>query len=247
MAAMKLAVLSDVHGNVEALQAVLADLDAQGAEAVVCCGDMVGYGPDPEEAVAILRERGAHMIAGNHELGLCRGNCLGWFSSHARCSLEATSRLVTPGTMEFLGSLKKHLILHGCRFVHGLPPDSAHTYLFATDDHKIVDALARIDQRLCFVGHTHEVGLVTWTGERLTRLDPGPGVRRLDPEAAVIVNVGSVGQPRDDWDKSAKYALYDDAAGTVDFRFVPYDPTETIRKILERGMPERYANILEPR
>lgn len=246
---MKLAVLSDVHGNVEALRAVLADVDASGAEGVVSCGDMVGYGPDPEEVVAILRERGADMLAGNHELGLCRvsGNGLRWFSTHARCALEATAHLVTPETLEFLASLKKHLVLHGCRFVHGLPPESAHTYLFATDDDKIVDALRKIGQRLCFVGHTHEVGLVKWTGERLTRLNPGPGVRRLDPEAAYIVNVGSVGQPRDDWDKSAKYALWDSEAGTVDFRFVPYDPTETIRKILERGMPERYAKILEPR
>lgn len=242
---MRLAVLSDVHGNVEALRAVLADLDGQGAEGMVVCGDSVGYGPDPEEAVAILRARGAAMLAGNHELGLCRCSGLGWFNPLARCALEITSRLVTPQTTEFLGSLRKHLVLHGCRFVHGLPPDSAHAYLFAADDRKVVAALGRIAQRLCFVGHTHEMKLVEWRGGRLTRRDPGPGPRRLDPEAACIVNVGSVGQPRDDWDRSAKYVLFDSAANTVDFRFAPYDSAPTRRKILERGLPARYAEILE--
>lgn len=244
---MKLAVLSDVHGNVEALRAVLADVDAQGAEGLVCCGDMVGYGPDPEEAVALLRGRGAAMLAGNHELGLGRLRNLGWFNHAARLALETTARLVTPQTAAFLDGLHKHLVLHGCRFVHGMPPDSAHAYLFATDDDKIAAALRRIEERLCFVGHTHEVWLVQWDGARVTRLNPGPGVRTLDPTAAYIVNVGSVGQPRDDWDKRAKYVLYDDAAGTVDFRFVAYDPADTCAKILALGLPRRYADILAPR
>ena len=242
---MRLAVLSDVHGNVEALRAVLADVDAQAADGIVVCGDMVGYGPDPEEAVALLRERGAAMLAGNHELGLCRCSGLGWFNPKARCALEVTSRLVTPATTEFLAGLRKHLLLHDCWFVHGFPPDSAHTYLFATDDEKVVAALGRLRQRLCFLGHTHELKLVEWSGGRLTRMDPGQGLRRLAPGAACMVNVGSVGQPRDDWDKSAKYVLWDREADTVDFRFVPYDSAETRRKILERGLPPRYAEILE--
>ncbi len=242
---MKLAVLSDVHGNVEALRAVLADLDAEGAAEIVACGDSIGYGPDPEEAVALLRERGAHLLAGNHELGLCRCNGLGWFNPKARCALEVTSHLVTPATVEYLSGLRKHLILHGCWFVHGFPPDSAHTYLFATDDEKIVAALRKLNQRICFLGHTHEVMLVKCQGDRVTRLNPGRGVRALAPDAAYLVNVGSVGQPRDDWDKSAKYVLFDLAAQTVDFRFVPYDSAPTRAKILERGLPSRYAEILE--
>ncbi|MEW5773182.1 MAG: metallophosphoesterase family protein [Thermodesulfobacteriota bacterium] len=244
---MKLAVLSDVHGNVEALRAVLADLDAQGAEGIVSCGDMVGYGPDPDEAVALLRERDAAMLAGNHELGLCRCSGLGWFNPTARCALRVTAHLVAPQTVEFLGGLRKHLVLHGCRFVHGFPPDSAHTYLFAADDEKIVAALENMRQRLCFVGHTHEIALAECRDGRLRRWDPGPGRVRLDPEASCIVNVGSVGQPRDDWGKDAKYVLWDSAAQTVDFRFVPYDSAETRRKILERGLPARYAEILAER
>jgi predicted phosphodiesterase len=243
---MRLAVLSDVHGNVEALRAVLADVDGAGASEIVACGDTIGYGPDPEEVVAILRGRGAHMLAGNHELGLCRCNGLGWFNPKARCALEVTSRLVTPETVEFLSGLKKHLILHDCWFVHGFPPDSAHTYLFATDDERIAAALRKLNQRLCFVGHTHEIMLVQCADGFVTRRNPGKGVRSLDPAAAYMVNVGSVGQPRDDWDKSAKYVLYDTEAQTVDFRFVPYDSTETRRKIQERGLPPRYAEILEP-
>lgn len=241
---MRLAILADVHGNVEALRAVLADLDAVGVDGLAVCGDTVGYGPDPEEAVALLRSRGAAMVQGNHELALTRCNGLGWFNPTARCALEVTARLVSPQTVDFLGTLKKFLVLHGCRFVHGFPPDSAHTYLFAADQDKIVAAFGRMRQDICFVGHTHVIELVEFKAGRVRRFDPGRGLRRLDAAARHIVNVGSVGQPRDDWNRQAKYVVFDAAARTAEFRFVAYDSRETRRKILARGLPPRYAQIL---
>jgi predicted phosphodiesterase len=250
---MTLAIISDVHANIEALQSVLADIDEQRADAVVCLGDAIGYGPNPEEALCILRERGVVLLAGNHESALVRVKERRRFNPSALAALDKTGSLLSAESVEFIKTLPLSIAAYGILFVHGCPPDSAHTYLFQLSDKALAARFAEYDQDLCFVGHTHELELITLVSEleapmrsaeqRLTRDSLLPGSRVLDPLRRYIINVGSVGQPRDG-DPRAKYALYSPDSRELEVRCVAYDFKTTSAKIIAAGLPEQYARRL---
>ncbi len=235
-----MAIISDVHGNLEALRAVWADLTAAEAREVYCLGDSVGYGPDPEAVVSFLRKKGVESVMGNHELGLADPASLDWFNPQARQSLLRSGELLSPESLAYISQLPRVLIRHGVRMVHGLPPESAATYLFEAADGRLAAEMAAVPEDICFVGHTHELCLVRVKGGDVKRLGLSRDRRLLDSDARWIVNIGSVGQPRDG-DLSAKYALYDTEERELEIRFVPYDPTETKRKIRDRGLGDVYA------
>ena len=245
-----LAVLSDAHGNAEALRAVLADVDACGARALVFLGDAVGYGPDPEEVVALLRGRGASMVLGNHEDGVLHDDILPMFNPQARQNVLQTRKLLSKETLAFLAELPTSIAAGNARFVHGCPPDDPHKYLFEITTAKLRSILHRFHERICFVGHTHEMRVLAVPPDgasgqgSIQRTVPGEGERyELRPDWRYVVNVGAVGQPRDG-DNRAKYVLWDRAADTLEFRRVDYDYRTTAKKILERGFHERYADRL---
>jgi len=123
---MRIAILSDIHGNLEALEQVLEDLDRQRPDSVVCLGDNVGYGPNPEEVLNIVRERRMPCVMGNHELGVVDAQYLGWFNPLARTSLLVTRQLLSSSSLEYIRDLKPFLIHEEGLFVHGCPPDSSH-------------------------------------------------------------------------------------------------------------------------
>lgn len=237
---MRIAVISDVHGNWEALQAVWADLSACEAQEVYCLGDSVGYGPDPEEVLAFLRGQGVQSVLGNHELALVDPAYMDWFNPQARKSLKRSKELLSQGSLAYLATLPPALVQHGLRMVHGLPPKSVTTYLFEVSNGRLASVMAEVEEDICFVGHTHELVLVRIADGRVKYLGLGQERRRLANGADWIVNIGSVGQPRDG-DFAAKYALYDTASRELEIRQVAYDPSETKRKIRERGLGEIYA------
>lgn len=240
---MRIALISDVHGNLEALQAVWADLTACGAAEVYCLGDSVGYGPDPEAVVIFLRDQGVESVTGNHELGLSDPAYLDRFTPPARQSLLRTRELLSPEILAYLAQLPQVLLRRGVRMVHGLPPESVATYLFEAADGRLASEMAALAEEICFVGHTHQLNLVRVAGGDVKHLGLGNERRLLKPDACWIVNIGSVGQPRDGG-FAAKYALYDPATRDLEIRFVAYDPTETKRKIRERGLGDVYAQRL---
>jgi predicted phosphodiesterase len=237
---MRIALISDVHGNLEALRAVWADLAACEAAEVYCLGDSIGYGPDPEAVVSFLRDQGVQSVMGNHELGLADPAYLDWFNPPARKSLLRSKELLSAENLAYMAGLPHVLIKHGCRLVHGLPPESVTTYLFEASDGRLASEMAALDEDICMVGHTHELGLVRVAEGDVKHIRLKDEVRLLEPDARWIVNIGSVGQPRDG-DLSAKYALYDPEARELEIRFVAYDPAETKRKIIELGLGEVYA------
>lgn len=237
---MRIAIISDVHGNLEALQAVWGDLTGRGAAEVYCLGDSIGYGPDPDAVVSFLRGQGVPSVMGNHELGLADPAYLDWFNPPARKSLLRSKELLSTESLAYIAQLPHVLIKHGCRLVHGLPPESVTTYLFEAADGRLAAEMAAVAEEICFVGHTHELGLVRVAEADVKHIRLKRETRLLEPEARWIANIGSVGQPRDG-DLSAKYALYDPEARELEIRFVAYDPTETKRKIRERGLGDVYA------
>lgn len=240
---MRIAVLSDIHANLEAFEAVLRDIDIQAPDAVVSLGDNVGYGADPEAVVALLRERNIPSVMGNHEHGLTKPGGMDWFNPTARKAVERTAKLLSPESLAYLAALPPFLIMAGARCVHGMPPDKTHQYFFKYNDKALLRLFAAMPERIAFIGHTHMLECARYEGRKIERGELSKGIRRLDPASHYILNVGAVGQPRDG-DKHAKYVLYDQNASSIDVRFVPYDAKRAADKILAVGMPEQYARKL---
>jgi len=240
---MRLAVLSDIHGNNEAFTNVLADLEEQKPDDIICLGDCIGYGPEPEAVINAVRQRRIDTVMGNHEMAACSREHLNWFNPMARRSLEITLTMLGPDSLEFIQSLPYSLEKYNQRFVHGFPPDSAQTYLFQKSRHKLQQAFAEMAERNCFIGHTHDLELITFDGHQAERRPLIRGITPLDPACRYMINVGSVGQPRDGTNH-AKYVIWDDAANTVDVRFVTYDINATVARIRAANMPEGHAKRL---
>lgn len=234
---MRLAVISDIHGNLEAFRQVLADIDRSHVDEIVCLGDCIGYGPEPEEVVGLVRERDIPCVLGNHELGLLDRTYLDWFNPPTRDCLLHTETFLSKATMDYLGTFPPAMVRQGSRCVHGYPPNSVTTYLFQVSDRGLLRSLRATAETVCFVGHTHDLGIIGLSGEGLFRLHPGPGVIPLVGATRWIINVGSVGQPRDGNNKS-KYVIWDPEEETLEVRFVAYDIAHTASKVKERGFPE---------
>jgi len=133
----RIAIVSDVHGNLEALVAVLADADAQGFSRMVNLGDMVGYGPEPDACVKLLRERGVDSVLGNHEHGLLEAQARNWFNPQARRALDRTRALLSDDALMYFRTLPRTLEAEGALFVHGCPPGLVSKYLYELDDYAL--------------------------------------------------------------------------------------------------------------
>lgn len=241
---MRLAVLSDIHGNLEAFTAVLADVGQAGADRTALLGDIVGYGPDPEACVELARELGLDSVMGNHELGLSKRAELAWFNPSARQSLEQTMGLLSPASLEWLAGLPVFMVVDACRLVHGAPPDSPRTYYFELDHREILRRMGLINEPLCLVGHSHELAMAHLPASGgLERLPLRAGVQTLQAGDRYLINAGAVGQPRDG-DNRAKYVIVDRKAGLLEVRCVPYDVGATVEKIRRLGLPEFNATRL---
>ena len=238
-------VLSDIHGNLEALEAVLADVRACGAQGpMVFLGDMVGYGADPEAVVRRVRSLEALAVLGNHEAGVIDAGRARHFNPMAWEIVRWTRRQLSAESRQWIAGLPRFLSLEGCRLVHGMPPQSVEDYLFQAGEPSVRAIMENLEEPVSFVGHTHLLRLVNlgadgeYASMRLER-----GARVLEPGARHLVNCGAVGQPRDG-DCHAKYVLYDPATRALEVRFVEYDALGAARKIIAAGLPAVYAERL---
>jgi len=240
---MRLAIISDIHGNYDAFQQVLKDIDRSGIDVVISLGDNIGYGPEPDRVVQQIRTRQIPSVQGNHELALKDPEYLNWFNPSARKSLIKTRNLLSDESLRFISQLEPFLISDDCRFVHGFPPDSPLIYLFQVSDSSKIEVFENIAERLCFIGHTHTLEILGYDGQKLEYHDLPEGLTRLDRGNKYIINIGSVGQPRDT-NNDAKYAIWDSADDTIDVRFISYDIARVVQKIQAAGLPEEHANRL---
>lgn len=240
---MRLAVFSDIHANLEALLEVLKDVDQCNVDEIISLGDNIGYGPDPDAVITILCERGIRSILGNHELAVKSKKYLSWFNPTARKALLRTIVLLSPAAVEYINGLETVLVRHGFRFVHGFPPDSVTTYLFQVSNGDLSPVFERLEEPICFIGHTHDLALISYDDYRIERSAFKKGLLQLEPDQRHIINVGSVGQPRDG-DPNAKYVILDTDARTIDLRYVAYDRFITAGKIIRAGLPKLYADRL---
>jgi predicted phosphodiesterase len=233
---MRIAIVADIHSNLAAFEAVLADIEQSQVDHLVSLGDNIGYGPEPEEVLQLLRLRHIASIMGNHELGIVDPSCLSWFNIAARRSLEINRELLSPLSQDYLKALNPALVMQGCLFVHGFPPDSMTTYLFEVSDRELLAMFPTLAQELCFVGHTHALGLITCDGRRVRRTRLAAGATILEEGRKYLINAGSVGQPRDG-DPHAKYLVWDSESRQLEVRSVCYDVARTVKGILTLGLP----------
>ncbi len=234
------ALISDIHSNIEALSAVLEDIDRRGIERIVCLGDVVGYGPNPRECIDLVIERCEFCICGNHDhavfyepfnFNLGAERACYWTRQVLEDEPDKTLR---DRRWEFLGKLPVRYVYEDMLFVHGSPRRPVNEYLFADDvysnPHKLMANFERLEQVACFVGHTHVPGVFVDDPyfESPDEL-PEQGVYEIAEDDKVIINVGSVGQPRDR-DPRTAYGVIDE--GRVEFVRLEYDVERTVDKIL---------------
>ena len=238
---MRYLVLSDVHANIDALDGVLADAARHGGLQILLLGDLVGYGGDPNAVIDRLRDLPvAAAIRGNHDRAACGLDDGESFNELARASAAVTAAALTARNREYLKGLPAgpRVVSAITEICHGTPFDE-DAYIF--DEMDAVYALRSTSRPLCLFGHTHAPFAARLRGEDLEFLGAGSG-ETVTVEAAdrLIVNVGSVGQPRDG-DPRAAYGVLDEAARTVTCFRVAYPTDRAEARIREAGMPEPLA------
>ncbi|MEO0651838.1 MAG: metallophosphoesterase family protein [Planctomycetota bacterium] len=250
---MRLAIISDLHANRESLEAVFAHIEAQQVDEVVCLGDVVGYGPEPEFCVDLVRGHTSWCLLGNHDEALFLD--ASDFNSYARAAIDYTRKRMEPRwwssserrtRWRWLQDLPRTKSVGRFHFFHGSPRDPVREYVLSTDGilnpEKLADIFERFDG-VGFAGHTHQPGLhdqdFRWHG-----LDGRDSLTLpLPPGQKAFVNVGSTGQPRDG-DNRACYAILEDES--ITWHRVAYDFRKTQEKILATGaLPEILARRLE--
>ncbi|MFW6106122.1 MAG: metallophosphoesterase family protein [Desulfovermiculus sp.] len=239
---MSLAIISDIHGNLEAFRQVLKDISRQNVEGCFFLGDAISYGPQPDSCVRLLQEENIPCILGNHELALIRSEAKACFNHSTREHFAQTEALLSEHSREFISTWPVTRQEHEMLLVHGCPPDSVTRYLFELNEQELSQVMRDMNTKTAFVGHTHELRLVQSNGLDLLQENIFQGTYPLSAEKALI-NVGSVGQPRDG-DNRAKYVLWDPVRRWIEVRCVPYDIKKTAQKILDLGFPRFYADRL---
>lgn len=236
---MRILVISDIHANYEALEAVLADAGA--VDATWCLGDIVGYGPDPNLCVEMVRERpNLTCLLGNHDVALLGRIPMAAFNGEARRSLDYQVRALRADNVEFLRSLPETSLVRGeVTLAHGSPRDSIWEYVLNSLTARL--NFDYFDTPYCFVGHAHLQGLFHMDEEQNRVVSESPRVGEPFPMTPrAIFNPGSVGQPRDR-DARAAYAIFDPEARTWEPRRATYDIAAVQKRIRELGLPEKHA------
>jgi len=242
---IRYAIVSDVHGNLEALTAVLADVRAQDVNGLLCLGDLVGYGADPAACVERVGELALAIVAGNHEHGTLGLMDLDWFNALARSAAVWTRGRLDADHQRYLERLPLWTVVEDATLVHASPRQPHEwDYLVTAEDG--FDVFSEFDTRLCFVGHSHCPAL--WSlgssgPQHVGYLSPARARVKLEDGRRYIINVGSVGQPRDR-DPRAAYAIWDRDDRTVTIRRVEYDHRAAAQKIIAAGLPRPLADRL---
>ncbi len=229
---MKLAILSDIHANLEALTAVFAVVKRRQVDAVYCLGDVVGYGADAATCVNLVRERCDAVVLGNHDEAVALERGLKVLPRDGRKAAAHNRAQLNESQRAFLAALPLTVEADGCTFVHATPGDPGSwqrlgSYLVAQEQFK------HFQTPVCFLGHSHVPAVM---GNKLGAVRVRPGVRYL-------INVGSVGQPRDG-DPRACVAFFDTETFAYDLARVPYDVGAAATKIINAGLPRRLAKRL---
>ena len=243
---MRYLILSDIHGNWEALQAVLAHPRSE-YDQIVCCGDLVGYGADPDAVTEWVRENVASVVRGNHDKAAAGLEDLEWFNPVAKRSALWTQAAMKPENVAYLRDLTKGPEqVNGFQILHGSPLDEDE---YVVTQHDVAQIAPYLASEVSFFGHTHLQGGFLCHRNGVAPFggvpdDAADQAIELEHDASYLINPGSVGQPRDG-DPRAAYAVYDPQVRLVTLFRAEYDIAGAQRKILNAGLPEMLAARLQ--
>lgn len=240
---MRCAILADIHGNLAAFTAVLVDIEHRGeAEELWCLGDVVGYGPDPHQCIALLRQTNHVCVAGNHDWAAVGKIDSFKFNPDAAAASRWTARQLTPEDRQYLEQLPLVVPKGDFTIVHGSPKDPIWEYLLSISS--ATENFAHFKSPYCLVGHSH-VPLVFKSDKTnnctFSQFPTDSGLELA--EDRLIINPGAVGQPRDG-DPRASYAIYDSETNLVNLYRVPYDVGLTQTKMVKQNLPMRLVSRL---
>ena len=238
---MRYFIFSDIHGNVEALERVLEETPSQRPDIIVSLGDVVGYGANPNECVDLVDEHAHIKIGGNHDLAIAGITDSDDFNSVAKKAIRWTATILHPQRIEMLGRYDPMRRHDGCVFAHAspiAPLDWDYIYTIKQAQ-RVFDT---VSEKFIFIGHTHVPGIVVWDRRDGCSVVES-SIVQIRPECKYLVNVGSIGQPRDGI-AAATYVLFDTKKGTITIRRIPYDIEQAQEKIRSAGLPESLASRL---
>jgi len=241
---MRLAIISDIHANFEALEAVFGDIDAQKVDEVVCLGDIVGYGPAPDECIQLVRKRCPLVLQGNHDAAAVGQLSTNHFNIHAKIAIEWTVDNLTDEGTAFLSQLPLTASREGASLVHATPYEPGMWY-YITSLEEAAFNFQFFDMAHCFIGHTHLPIIVALDKEKEVYVHQDTSiVFDQDEERRFLINVGSVGQPRDR-NPRACYGIFDTTLRQFSYRRVEYDVKKTQARMRKAKMPEFLIMRLE--
>lgn len=242
---MKYFIFSDIHGNLEALQTVLSEFEKEQREGEctpVCLGDVVGYGPNPRECIEQIRKRNIVTLAGNHDYAAIGKMDISYFNPYAKDAVLWTKSVLSNEDMDFLESLPLRRVIGNMTVVHATPCEAEQwNYLFTLYDAQ--HNFECFETQVCFVGHSHQPIFIIQKETRDCWVHPH-SILSFRDGWKYIINVGSVGQPRDGNPWSA-CAIYDEDTQTVEIRRMKYDIVLTQAKMREHCLPDFLIERLE--
>lgn len=238
---MKLGILSDIHGNLEAFTAVLKECHSLGVQSILCIGDVVGYGPNPKECLQLIQSINAVCVAGNHDWAVSGKLDPSYFTDDGKQVVMWSRTQLDQEDMRYINSLQLIYQNQGVTMVHS---SLNHPELFfrVGDASAALSTFELLKTPVCFVGHTHLPKIFVKHEDRL--FEAPQMESQIYNDRKYIINVGSVGQPRD-YNPYASYGFYDLDSELIEIRRVRYDIKTTQNKILERGLPKSLAQRLE--
>lgn len=236
---MRYGIIGDIHGNLEALQVVLKDIEQQKCTQVVCLGDIVGYGANPKECLDIMRSMNVPTVKGNHDEYIGVDDNPEGFNEAAAEAVNWSRAQLTADDRQYLRELKYFRLVANFSIVHATL-DAPQRWGYVFDKLEAASSFTYQNTQICFFGHTHvPLAFIRDTGIRGGTYSKF----RVEPGKKYFVNIGSVGQPRDG-DPRAAYVIYDFDRQTIELRRLDYDIATAQKKIRAAGLPDRLADRL---
>lgn len=240
---MRYAIISDIHGNAEALSAVLRDIEPRKPDAIFCLGDVVGYYPNPEECIELVKQHTDCCVAGNHDYAAIGRIDTSNFTFYAYMAMEWTKRNLSDKALDFLETLPLSVERDGVFMTHSSPSNPRDwVYVFPDSEEAIFKAFNCLIYKINLIGHTHWPSIMLQEDDKIVLHNEHS--LRIKEDHYYLINVGSVGQPRD-FDSRSCYAFYDTESREFSLIRVAYDFRVTQKKIEEAKLPPFLAQRLE--
>lgn len=241
---MLIAVIADLHANLEATTTVFKEIDKRSPDKTICLGDLGGYNSQPNEVIDIIRERNIPTVMGNHDAALCGLENPWFFRASAKRAIEWQTEILREDNRTWLASRPEQILFSGCCLaVHGSPSSRDDYIIDWLDAMRQMEYLnSRAEVKICFFGHSHRPSFFSEKGNMQSSTN-GTNLRHLHPANRYFINPGAVGQPRDR-DPRAAYGFFDTEKMTFEFCRVAYDIEACGRKIVEAGLPDELARRL---